>query len=393
MSSNDDLDTSERELQVFARHHELREALSIFGDSCEALSAYLDDPDNSPPADGDWWIFMGALASVAWSLRAIFEGHNNPGLSRSMDPLRTYEAVCKRIADVTVSQTHPFEFLLASGGLLYVPTRPGAAMSASRSVFQLEVNVAPPEGLIQAIGRRDSYPQQWSGKRSAERDAWDDIYRLAFCVAVIAKRERNSSRSQSLGDFAQQHLDDFYDDPIALFFVALGLSDSTTGSRQRNLLAQHYARMVIHRFPDQPGPLHLLARSLLETLPIDGSVDQESILEEAESLATHALLLDPSHHKFYFTRARIRLERHNIAGADDDLGSAKELAILLRDRRSSLSDGELARYDEFSREIRRRARIRREFGTQIEELRHSVELLRGGHATEREVLPGAHADE
>jgi hypothetical protein len=382
MSSTDDLDTSERELQVFSRHHELREALTVFGDSCEALSAYLDDPENSPPAEGDWWIFMSALASVAWNLRAIFEGHNNPGLSRSMDPLRTFEAVCKRFADVTMNQTHPFEHLLASEGALEVPGRSRTGVSTIRSVFELEAVVSPPDGLVQGLGRRDSYPQQWAGKRAAERDAWDDIYRLAFCVTVIAKRARNSSKSQSLGDFAQQYLNDFYDDPIALFFVALGLSDSTTGSRQRNLLAQHYARMVIHRFPDQPGPLHLLARSLLETLPIDASVDQEPILQEAESLATHALLLDPSHHKFYFTRARIRLERQDILGADDDIGSAKELANLFRDRTSSLSDGELPRYEEFSREIRRRARIRREFGTQIDSLRHSIERLRVSERTE-----------
>lgn len=382
MSSNDDLETSERELQVFSRHHELRDALTTFGDSCEALGAYLDSPADSPPAEGDWWIFMSAMAAVAWNLRAIFEGHNNTGLTRSFDPLRTYEAACKRIADVTGYQIHPFEHLLACGGMLEVPTRSGTATTTKR-VFELEVPVTPPEGLVQSFGRRDSYPQQWKGQLAAERDAWGDLYRLAFCVTVIAKRSANASRQQSLGDFAQQYLDDFYDDPIALFFVALGLSDSTTGSRQRNLLAQHYARMVIHRFPDQPGPLHLLARSLLETLPIDLGAEQDAILEEAERLATHALLLDPSHHKFYFTRARIRLERQDILGADDDIGSAKELANLFRGRSLSSADADLGRYDEFSREIRRRARIRREFGAEIDSLRSSLDRLRSAERSEQ----------
>lgn len=382
MSSNDDLETAERELQVFARHHELRDALTTFGDSCEALKFYLDSPEDSPPPEGDWWIFINALASVAWNLRAIFEGHNNAGLTRSFDPLRTYEAACKRIADDAEHQTHPFEFLLASSGVLTVPTKAGAG-SASRRVFDLEVPVEPAEGMVQTFGRRNTYPQKWSGEQAAERDAWGDIYRLAFCVTVIAKRSRSSSRQQSLGDFAQQYLGDFYDDPIALFFVALGLSDSTTGTRQRNLLAQHYARMVIHRFPDQPGPVHLLARSLLETLPIDVDAEQESILEEAERLATHALLLDPSHHKFYFTRARIRLERQNIHGADDDIGSAKELANLFRGKTSNSADGDLARYEEFSREIRRRARIRREFGAEIATLRSGLERLRSAELSDQ----------
>lgn len=395
MSTENVNDFGQRENNVLERHPRLKASLRYLDNRAleSGLIQYISEL-KTPNQEGAqrqfaelWLSFIEAFESVVWNLRVIFDLNEHPNVGRT-EPLTNYEIAAKRVSKAAMENSEFFEKLLdlftedydvtvLPGNIKIIGDTAVSDDGASLSglpLKSLQPKEPPPRELLDLLGG-STYPMCWrdfpdsTSSTSAltvedegfgSRRLLADLRRFAFACAVVAKRERRSGTS--LRDFAQKYLDEFFDDPVALFFIALAFSSDTTASRQQRLLAQQYARAVIHRFPDQHGAYNMLARSISENITnVDPSL-QQGALEEAHSLVNKALELDPTFYKYYLVRARIRLELQTFGAAEDDVLLAEDLA-----------GSEASKVGERAEEMRSDINNRRKSSADVRQLRDEIE--------------------
>lgn len=395
MASKDVAEISQRETNVLERHPRLKAALAYFDNRAlePRVVQYISElktPNSSTGQEqfADLWVsFMEAFESVVWNLRVIFDVNLNPRVGRT-EPLTNYEIAAKRVSKAAMENSVFFEHLLKLLSEDYdIWSLPGNVAVRSNywpegavgetlelPLKSLQPEESPPAELLNLLSG-NTYPQCWRDSpmnnesdepSSSEQQGFGsrrllaDMRRFAFACAVVAKREKHSG--MGLRDFAQTHIDEFFDDPVALFFIALAFSSDTTASRQQRLLGQQYARAVIHKFPDQHGAFNILARSISENITnIEPSL-QQSALEEAHSLVNRALELDPTFYKYYLVRSRIRLELQTYGAAEDDVLLAEDLA-----------GSEASKVGERAEEMRSDINNRRKASADVRQLRDEIE--------------------
>lgn len=382
------IEVSQRESNVLERHQRLKAALRYFENRAmeDGLIQYISElktPSAGSPAekkfDELWFGFMEAIGGVVWNLRVIFDLNLDPGVGRT-EPLTNYEIAAKRVSRAALDNSLFFEELLKllteDYDIRSLPTKTTYAFNDDelRATYELPLRCIapkePPPAELLKILKGDSYPKSWRDFESTGPGAEEigfgsrrllrDLRRFVFACAVVAKRERRSG--MGLRDFAQTYIDEFFDDPIALFFIALAFSSDSTASRQQKLLAQQYARAVIHRFPDQHGAYNMLARSISENITNIDPVLQADSLAEAHALVNRALELDPTFYKYYLVRARIRLELQTFGAAEDDVLLAEDLA-----------GSEAAKVSERAEEMRSDINNRRKASSDVRQLRDDIE--------------------
>jgi len=358
-----------RDNSLLMRNLDLEEQISRVEDSLkEGLKTYVEDHGIAfNAALGNQWVeFAGRkFAILTWHLRVLFDAYHHPD-KVTTDPLRIYEAVVKRLVEAAENHSHIFDELLdlLSGNpdgpyeISSLPLVWRKEDSKERIDWSSNQGAATPleqkcqEDQKPAQYLRDkaqvtvgTYPNDWANSSSVTKSdpaEWSlrlDMRRLAFACAIQARRGATGTdiSRESIVGFAQRNREMFFDDPVALFFIALAFSRdiATSTNESQTILAQEYARTVIRTYPDQPGPYNTLARMISENILRTPINKQMSALQDAEKLVSFAINLDPTFWKFFQTRSMVRRRLRDFEGARQDALIALELADKPRDRDSA----------------------------------------------------------